>query len=138
MPVHSSFDSLDLHVTINRTWTFYASAVSSLSKKAIIQHLQLPYVQKMLHMQPFALGVLSALLLFLPFSLQQDSDVRDQNNCRRWGHQTCVIDDRLYLDGGRVSLVGDLIKDTHFELQINQSSIMKSDLGNPSPELTGL
>lgn len=84
----------------------------------------------MLHMQPSVLGILSALLSCLPLSLQQTSNVGVQNICRRWGHQTCVIDDRLYLDGGRISPGPD------FESNTNQSSIMKSVFGNPGTELT--
>lgn len=74
----------------------------------------------MLHMRLFVLGGLSALLSYLSLSLQQASDVEVQNLCRRWGHQTCVIDDRLYLDGGRISPGPD------FESNIKQSSIMES------------
>jgi hypothetical protein len=83
--------------------------------------------------QPFVLGVLSALLSCLPLSLQQANDGRVQNLCRRWGHQTCVIDDRLYLDGGRNSLTNS---DSDLESNTNQSSITKSDLEITGTELT--
>jgi hypothetical protein len=74
--------------------------------------------------QPFLLGVLSVLLSCLPLSLQQANDGKDQNICRRWGHQTCVIDDRLYLDGGLFNSGSDS----------NQSSMMKSALNNTDTE----
>ncbi|KAL1581878.1 hypothetical protein WHR41_09320 [Cladosporium halotolerans] len=70
----------------------------------------------MLHMRLVVLGGLSALLSYLSLSLQQANDVEVQNLCRRWGHQTCVIDDRLYLDGGRISPGPD------FESNIKQSN----------------
>lgn len=84
----------------------------------------------MLHMRLVVLGGLSALLSYLSLSLQQASDVEVQNLCRRWGHQTCVIDSRLYLDGGRISPGPD------FESNIKQSSIMESVLEIPGTELT--
>lgn len=46
--------------------------------------------------------VLGALLLLSPVSLQQSPDpVTDF--CRRFGHQTAVVDNRLYIDGGLVN-----------------------------------
>lgn len=41
------------------------------------------------------------LLLFAQVSLQQKDPLIDF--CRRFGHQSCVIDSRLYIDGGQVS-----------------------------------
>jgi hypothetical protein len=102
-------------------------------EKAIVQYFHLSCLQKMLHMQAFVLGVLSASLIYLPLSLQQGGDVGVQNLCRRWGHQTCVIDDRLYLDGGRNSLISP---DPDLESNTNQSSITESDLKTPGIELT--
>jgi hypothetical protein len=44
---------------------------------------------------------LIALLSFASLSLQVTKDpVNDF--CRRWGHQTAVIDRKLYIDGGQV------------------------------------
>jgi hypothetical protein len=102
-------------------------------ERAIVQYFHLPNLQRMLFVQPFVLGVLSALLSCLPLSLQQANDGRVQNLCRRWGHQTCVIDDRLYLDGGRNSLTNS---DSDLESNTNQSSITKSDLEITGTELT--
>ena len=43
---------------------------------------------------------LGLLLLFARVSLQQKDPLIDF--CRRFGHQTCVIDTKLYIDGGQV------------------------------------
>lgn len=54
-------------------------------------------------MWPEAHSTLSALL-FLGFagtSIAQFDPVRDF--CRRWAHQTAVVDRKLYLDGGLVN-----------------------------------
>lgn len=46
-------------------------------------------------------GFLLLLLSFATLSLQDTKDpVKDF--CRRWGHQTAVIDRKLYIDGGQV------------------------------------
>ncbi|KAG4439465.1 hypothetical protein IFR05_005044 [Cadophora sp. M221] len=45
--------------------------------------------------------VLGFLLLFVGLSLQQKDPVKDF--CRRFGHQTAVIDRKLYIDGGFVN-----------------------------------
>ncbi|TVY48309.1 Kelch repeat-containing protein [Lachnellula occidentalis] len=45
-----------------------------------------------------ALGI---LLLFARVSLQQKDPLRDF--CRRFGHQSCVVDTKLYIDGGQVN-----------------------------------
>lgn len=44
--------------------------------------------------------VLIVLLFFVQFSWQQEDPISDF--CRRFGHQSAVIDDKLYLDGGLV------------------------------------
>jgi hypothetical protein len=44
---------------------------------------------------------LGFLLLFAQLSLQQMDPVN--NFCRRFGHQSCVIDRKLYIDGGQVN-----------------------------------
>jgi hypothetical protein len=44
---------------------------------------------------------LGFLLLFAQVSLQQMDPVN--NFCRRFGHQSCVIDRKLYIDGGQVN-----------------------------------
>ncbi|KAH7329108.1 hypothetical protein B0I35DRAFT_473739 [Stachybotrys elegans] len=41
------------------------------------------------------------VLTFASRSLQQRDPIRDF--CRRWGHQTAVVDDRLYVDGGMMN-----------------------------------
>lgn len=46
------------------------------------------------------LRVLGFFLLFVGLSLQQKDPVKDF--CRRFGHQTAVIDRKLYIDGGFV------------------------------------
>lgn len=48
-----------------------------------------------------SLWYLAILALFVPRSWQQRDPV--QNFCRRFGHQSTVIDDKLYLDGGLVN-----------------------------------
>ncbi|KAG8165730.1 hypothetical protein KVR01_004282 [Diaporthe batatas] len=44
---------------------------------------------------------LAVLALFVPRSWQQRDPV--QNFCRRFGHQSTVVDDKLYLDGGLIN-----------------------------------
>jgi hypothetical protein len=44
--------------------------------------------------------VLIILLFFVQFSWQQKDPINDF--CRRFGQQSAVIDDKLYLDGGLV------------------------------------
>ncbi|RDL37967.1 uncharacterized protein BP5553_05400 [Venustampulla echinocandica] len=53
-------------------------------------------------MAPMALKILGMILLCARESLQQKDPVKDF--CRRFGHQTCVIDQRLYIDGGLVNM----------------------------------
>lgn len=48
-----------------------------------------------------SLPYLGVLALLVPWSWQQRDPV--QNFCRRFGHQSTVIDDKLYLDGGLVN-----------------------------------
>lgn len=48
-----------------------------------------------------SLSYLAVLALFIPRSWQQRDPV--QNFCRRFGHQSTVIDEKLYLDGGLVN-----------------------------------
>lgn len=48
-----------------------------------------------------SLPYLAVLALLVPWSWQQRDPV--QNFCRRFGHQSTVIDDKLYLDGGLVN-----------------------------------
>ena len=46
------------------------------------------------------------LALLLPFAFQRVSAQQQNpldNFCRRYGHQTTVIDDKLYIDGGFVN-----------------------------------
>ncbi|CAH0017206.1 unnamed protein product [Clonostachys rhizophaga] len=50
-------------------------------------------------------AVVACLLLLVGSSLQQRDPV--QNFCRRWGHQTAVVDDKLYIDGGFMTFSGD-------------------------------
>ncbi|TVY65699.1 Kelch repeat-containing protein, partial [Lachnellula suecica] len=45
--------------------------------------------------------ILGCVLLFARVSLQQKDPLA--NFCRRFGHQTCVIDSKLYVDGGQVN-----------------------------------
>ncbi|KAI3401857.1 hypothetical protein diail_6416 [Diaporthe ilicicola] len=52
-------------------------------------------------MTSFLLPYLVVLALTVPRSLQQRDPV--QNFCRRFGHQSTVIDDKLYLDGGLIN-----------------------------------
>ncbi|CAG8958496.1 hypothetical protein HYFRA_00009810, partial [Hymenoscyphus fraxineus] len=48
--------------------------------------------------------ILCAILLFTQISLQQDpSPESTVGFCRRFAHQSCVIDRRLYIDGGLVN-----------------------------------
>lgn len=48
--------------------------------------------------------LLCAILLFTQISLQQDPSPESTDGfCRRFAHQSCVIDRRLYLDGGMVN-----------------------------------
>lgn len=123
MPVRPPFDNFDLQVVLNYTRTTCAFTVCPYGTFTYL-------IPMMLYIQPFVLAVLSALLTSLPHSIQQASDARVQNLCRRWGHQTCVIDGRLYLDGGRIS------PGSNFENKINQSSIVDAVLGNGSAGLT--
>lgn len=44
--------------------------------------------------------LLAVLLLFVQVSLQQKNPISDF--CRRFGHQTAVVDQKLYIDGGMV------------------------------------
>lgn len=44
---------------------------------------------------------LAVLALLVPRSWQQRDPV--QNFCRRFGHQSTIIDDKLYLDGGLIN-----------------------------------
>ncbi|KAE8448886.1 hypothetical protein EG329_008682 [Mollisiaceae sp. DMI_Dod_QoI] len=44
--------------------------------------------------------LLGLILLFIRLSWQQDPL---NNFCRRWGHQTAVIDEKLWIDGGQVN-----------------------------------
>jgi hypothetical protein len=41
------------------------------------------------------------LLLFVNFSFEQKDPV--SNFCRRFGHQTAIVDDTLFIDGGLVN-----------------------------------
>ncbi|KAK7522297.1 hypothetical protein IWZ03DRAFT_114691 [Phyllosticta citriasiana] len=44
-------------------------------------------------------------LAFLAIATRSVSDAKDPINdfCRRWGHQTAVVDRRLYIDGGQIT-----------------------------------
>jgi hypothetical protein len=44
--------------------------------------------------------ILSVLLLLVQLSWQQKDPLKDF--CRRFGHQTAVIDRKLYIDGGLI------------------------------------
>jgi hypothetical protein len=50
------------------------------------------------------LVVLSLLLFFVNFTVQQRDPI--SNYCRRWGHQSAVVDDKLYIGGGLVTYDG--------------------------------
>ncbi|ROW17560.1 hypothetical protein VPNG_00897 [Cytospora leucostoma] len=50
---------------------------------------------------PFPLSLLTMITCFVSASLQQRDPV--QNFCRRFGHQTTVIDNNLYIDGGLIN-----------------------------------
>lgn len=47
------------------------------------------------------LAVSVIALYLVAFALAQVDALKDF--CRRWGHQTAVVDNRLYLDGGWVN-----------------------------------
>jgi len=42
------------------------------------------------------------LAVFVGLSSQQQDKL---NYCRKWGHQTTVIDDKIYIDGGFVNRI---------------------------------
>jgi hypothetical protein len=48
------------------------------------------------------MAVLASLLLFAVHRASTDQNPRD-DFCRRYGHQTTVIDNKLYIDGGFVN-----------------------------------
>lgn len=50
------------------------------------------------------LMVLSLLLFLVDLTVQQRDPISDF--CRRWGHQSAVVDDKLYIGGGLVTYDG--------------------------------
>jgi hypothetical protein len=63
------------------------------------------YLDELLSMRregPFAgaMWKLFAILLFVKFSSQQKNPLN--GFCRRFGHQTTVVDQKLFIDGGQV------------------------------------
>ncbi|KAF4970117.1 hypothetical protein FSARC_2786 [Fusarium sarcochroum] len=50
------------------------------------------------------LVVLSLLVFYVSLSIQQRDPI--SNFCRRWGHQSAVVDDKLYIGGGMVTYDG--------------------------------
>lgn len=48
------------------------------------------------------IAILASLLRFAVHRANADQTPRD-DFCRRYGHQTTVIDDKLYIDGGWVN-----------------------------------
>lgn len=57
--------------------------------------------QRGLLSQQLPLAMLMVVLLFSSFSYAQKDPVN--NFCRRFGHQTAVIDRKLYIDGGFIN-----------------------------------
>lgn len=51
-------------------------------------------------MASLRLPLLTAIIYLVSGSLQQRDPL--QNFCRRFGHQTTVIDNKLYIDGGLI------------------------------------
>ena len=51
-----------------------------------------------------------ASVSLIELSLQQTNGDPNDDYCRRWGHQTCVLDDKLYIDGGYIASGGNLVK----------------------------
>lgn len=58
---------------------------------------RVPHSSRLSALRPLRISLLILLLAFAEVSRALDP-VR--NFCRRWGHQTAVIDRRLYIDGG--------------------------------------
>lgn len=50
------------------------------------------------------LVTLVLLACYVGVTVQQRDPINDF--CRRWGHQTAVIDDKLYIDGGLITYSG--------------------------------
>ncbi|KFA72116.1 hypothetical protein S40288_09700 [Stachybotrys chartarum IBT 40288] len=46
-------------------------------------------------------GLLAVCFSFFAATIQQRNPI--ENFCRRWGHQTAVVDDKLYIDGGMIT-----------------------------------
>lgn len=51
-----------------------------------------------------------AFVSLICLSCQQTKSDPNESFCRRWGHQTCVIGNKLYIDGGYIASGGNLIK----------------------------
>ena len=50
------------------------------------------------------LVTLVLLACYFRVTVQQRDPIN--NFCRRWGHQTAVVDDKLYIDGGLITYSG--------------------------------
>ncbi|KAI5465690.1 hypothetical protein BGZ63DRAFT_111118 [Mariannaea sp. PMI_226] len=50
-------------------------------------------------------SILVLLSCYVGLSVQQRDPIK--NFCRRWGHQSAVVDDKLYIDGGLITYSGD-------------------------------
>lgn len=69
--------------------------------------------------------LLGIILLLVQLSWQQDPVV---NFCRRWGHQTAVIDQKLYIDGGQ----SNYYSLTTNPQNVSNSWLLYNDLNNNS------
>lgn len=61
--------------------------------------------------------------LLVDLSAQQTSEDPVVDFCRRWQHHTCIVDSKLYIDGGVVAYDGSFDNDTTQPSSRNLSSM---------------
>ncbi|RBR16688.1 uncharacterized protein FIESC28_06841 [Fusarium coffeatum] len=82
------------------------------------------------------LVVLSLLLFFVNFTVQQRDPI--SNYCRRWGHQSAVVDDKLYIGGGLVTYDGGSSQNVSnpYFIYHDLSSVTSSGMPQPYANLS--
>src|SRR5689334_20065018 len=81
------------------------------------------------HLEPFSVHSIMrsfSLLVYATLVVAQQDPIQDI--CRRHQHQTCVIDDRLYIDGGKMyygaSVENGSIPQQIKSLQLSESTLL--------------